>query len=223
MTNTTLPPSERTRVKRGHSRAQYAREAIEAIIDAQPLCHVGVVRDGAPMVIPTICWREEGRVYWHGSAKSAMILAALDGETCLTVSLMDGWVMARSAFHHSANYRSAMIYGRAKKAQDEDKEKHLRAMIEKFFPGRWETLRPITDQELKGTTVVSLSLDEASAKIRTGGPVDDEEDYALPIWAGVLPTYEAYGAPEPDTRNLAGVHLPDDIKAFLAKGGRKDG
>ena len=191
MSNTQTPPSERTRVKRGNKRADYDRETVCAIIDAQPLCHVGVVRDGYPMVTPTICWREGGRLYWHGSSKSAMVLAALDGEVCVTVSLMDGWVMARSAFHHSANYRSAMIYGRPEKSADEDKPAHLKAMIETYFPGRWDTLRPINAAELKGTTVLSLALDEASAKIRTGGPVDDDEDYAMPIWAGVLPTFEA--------------------------------
>lgn len=217
MTNTPKAPSERTRVKRGHTRADYDRETVCAIIDAQPLCHVGVVRDGYPMVTPTICWREGDRVYWHGSSKSAMILAALGGEVCLTVSLMDGWVMARSAFHHSANFRSAMIYGQPEKSADADKQAHLKAMIETYFPGRWDTLRPINDAELKATTVLSLSLDEASAKIRTGGPVDDDEDYALPVWAGVLPTFEAYGEPEPDPQNLTGVALPDDIKAFLAK------
>lgn len=219
MTDKQQAPSPRTRVKRGHQRAQYERAAIEAIIDAQPLCHVGIVEDGLPIVTPTLCWREGGRVYWHGSSASRMVRAAEGAEVCLSVSLLDGWVMARSAFHHSVNFRSAMVFGRAEKSLEADKDKHLEAMIEAFFPGRWATLRPMTDQERKATTVLSLPLDEASAKVRTGGPVDDEEDYALPIWAGVLPTFEAYGEPDPDPRNLAGVHLPDDIKAFLARGG----
>lgn len=214
----TQPPSARTRVKRGHKRAHYDQEVVAQIIDAQPLCHIGVIRDGCPVVTPTICWRDGGRVYWHGSAASAMIRAAEDADVCLTVSLMDGWVMARSAFHHSANYRSAMVFGRAERSAPGDTARHLEAMIETFFPGRWATLRPMTDQELKATAVLSLPLDEASAKIRTGGPVDDEDDYALPIWAGVLPTFEAYGAPEPDPRNVQGLALPDDIKAFLAQG-----
>lgn len=213
----TAAPSERTRVKRGAKRADYDFETVVAIVDAQPLCHVGVVHDGRPVVTPTICWREGDRVYWHGSSASRMIRAAAGAEVSLTVSLMDGWVMARSAFHHSANYRSAMVFGKAEQVADAAKAKHLERMIETFFPGRWATLRPMLDKELKATTVLSLSLHEASAKIRAGGPVDDEEDYTLPIWAGVLPTFEAYGTPEPDPRNLDGVELPADVKAFLAR------
>lgn len=209
MAHDRLEVTERTRVRRLHQRGAYDRATIDAILDATPMCHVGYLVDGRPAVTPTFHWREGDRVYWHGSAASRALRAAEGAEVCLTVSLLDGLVLARSAFHHSANYRSVMIFGRAEKVSDPElKTARLRAFLEGLYPGRWSTLRPITDQELKATTVLSLPIEEASAKIRSGPPVDDEEDYALPIWGGVLPIRYAFDATQPDARNLEGVAEP---------------
>jgi nitroimidazol reductase NimA-like FMN-containing flavoprotein (pyridoxamine 5'-phosphate oxidase superfamily) len=209
MADDRLEVTERTRVRRLHQRGAYDRATIDAILDATPMCHVGYLVDGRPAVTPTFHWREGDRVYWHGSAASRALRAAEGAEVCLTVSLLDGLVLARSAFHHSANYRSVMIFGRAEKVSDPElKTTRLRAFLEGLYPGRWSTLRPITDQELKATTVLSLPIEEASAKIRSGPPVDDEEDYALPIWGGVLPIRYAFDATQPDVRNLEGVAEP---------------
>ena len=181
-------PSERVRVKRLHERGAYDRASIDAILDACPIAHVGYVFNGQPYVTPTLQWREGDHVYWHGSAASRMLETTDGGDVCVTVTLIDGIVLARSAFHHSVNYRSVMLLGRATMITDPtEKEVRLKAFTETLFPGRWDTLRPATAQELKATSVLSLPITEASAKVRTGPPKDDEEDYALDIWAGVLP------------------------------------
>jgi nitroimidazol reductase NimA-like FMN-containing flavoprotein (pyridoxamine 5'-phosphate oxidase superfamily) len=212
---TRLEPTERTRLRRLHQRGSHEREVIHAILDAMPLCHVGYVIEGRPVVTPTFQWREGDRVYWHGSAASRALRASEGTEVCLTVSLLDGLVLARSAFHHSANYRSVMIFGRATRVVDPElKVERLRRFVETLHPGRWETLRPIKEQELKATTVLSLPIEEASAKIRSGGPVDDEGDYALPIWAGVLPLRYARDVPQPDPRNLPGVVEPGHLRTL---------
>lgn len=208
-------PSERVRVKRVHERGHYDRETVAAILDAMPLAHVGYVFDGQPYVTPTLQWREGDRVYWHGSSASRMLEASEGADVCLTVTLFDGLVLARSAFHHSANYRAVMILGRAEKVSDpEKKERHLKTFVDGMMPGRWDMLRPMTRQEAKATTVLSMPIDEASAKIRTGMPKDDEEDYALPIWAGVLPLRLKPAAAEPDPRNLEGVTMPEHVREY---------
>ncbi len=210
----TLPMTERSRVRRLHERGDYSRETIDAILDATPICHVGYVIDGKPYVTPTFQWREDDRVYWHGSSASRMLRSAAGAEVCLTVTLLDGLVLARSGFHHSVNYRSVMVFGAAEKVADEEKELRLRTFLDGLYPGRWDTLRAMTDQELKATTVLSMPLTEASAKVRTGMPVDDMPDYALPIWAGVVPIQHSVGAPEPDPHNLDGVETPDYATAL---------
>jgi len=218
MTKPSDAPSERARVRRLHERGHYDRATIDAILDAMPLCHVGIVAGGAPVVTPTLQWREGDHVYWHGSAASRMLRAAEGAEVCLTVSLLDGLVLARSAFHHSVNFRSVMLFGRAQKVADPaDKAMRLRAFVEGLYPGRWETLRAITEQELKATTVLTMPIIEASAKVRTGAPIDDEEDYALPIWAGVVPVQLALLAPEPDPRNLPGIEAPEPLSALTLR------
>lgn len=212
---TTPPPSDRMRLRRSHLRGHYDRESIDAILDAQPMCHVGYVKDGHPFVTPTFQWREGDRVYWHGSSASQALRAAKSMPVCLTVSCLDGFVIARSGFHHSVNYRSVMILGEAEIVEGEDE---IIARVDTFmnglFPGRAEQIRPHTKQEIKGTTVLSLPISEASAKIRDGGPIDDEEDYALPIWAGVIPVRQVVGEPIPDERNLPDVKMPDHIRNF---------
>jgi len=208
-------PSERARVKRMHERGTYDRAAIEAILDAQPLAHVGYVVDGAPIVTPTLQWREGGHVYWHASAASRMIAGCDGAQVCLTVSMLDGLVIARSAFHHSVNYRSAMLFGAARVIADPDeKTARLAAFINRLFPDRWDMLRPITKQELKATSVLSLPIDEASAKIRAGGPKDDEADYGLDIWAGVLPLRLQTLAPIDDPLNKPGLAPPKHVLDF---------
>jgi hypothetical protein len=208
-------PSQRVRVKRLHERGHYDAPTIHGILDAMPICSVGYVFNGQPYVTPTLQWREGDHMYWHGSSASRMLETVDEADVCVTVTLIDGFVMARSAFHHSANYRSVMALGRAHKVKDRDeKEARLKVFVDSLFPGRWDMLRPMNEQELKATTVLSLPLSEASAKIRTGPPKDDVEDYALPIWAGVVPVTMQIGSPVNDARNLAGVLPPEHVKAL---------
>jgi len=208
----TAAPSPRVRVRRLHERGRYDAEIINGILDSMPICHVGYVFEGTPYVTPTMQWREGGHIYWHGSSASRMLEAVDGAEVCVTVTIIDGLVLARSAFHHSANYRSVMVKGYALKIIDKnEKEVLLRSFVEKMYPGRWEMLRPMNAQELKATTVLSLPLNEASAKVRTGAPKDDEEDYALPIWAGVIPLKIEVFPPIEDDRNLAGLDPPAHV------------
>ena len=184
-------------------------------LDQLPLAHVGYLIDGAPFVTPTFQWREGNRVYWHGSSASRMLRNSNANEVCVTCSALDGFVMARSGFHHSVNYRSVMLLGKAEKVEGiAAKEERLKTFIDGLFPGRWDMLREMTGQELKATTILSMEIDEASAKVRTGGPVDDEEDYELPIWAGVIPLTQQVAPIEHDPRNLPGVEAPKHVTSF---------
>ena len=208
-------PSERTRVKRLNKRAKYDAETVHGILDAMPICNVGYVFNGTPYVTPTLHWREDDHIYWHGSSASRMLESCINTDVCVTVSIIDGMVMARSAFNHSCNYRSVMVMGKAYVVTDSaEKEHRLKTFTDKLFPGRWDILRPVTAKELKATTMLGLSLNEASAKVRTGPPGDDEEDYALPIWAGVIPLRTDVLAPVSDERNLAGVMPPEHVTGF---------
>lgn len=213
MSNDDFKPTKRSRIKRLPKRAHYDRATVHAILDAGAICHVGYVIDGEPYVTPTAYWRKGEHVYWHGSSASrALRTMAAGSPVCLTVTHLDGMVMARSAFHHSVNYRSVMVFGKATVVTDRaHKLAALEDFVERLYPGRWATLRPVNEQELKATTVLGMDLSEASAKIRTGPPVDDEEDYALPIWAGVVPVTIATGAPIDDARNLPGVARPGNL------------
>ena len=209
------PRTERVRTRRMHQRGAYDRATIDAILDAQPLAHVGYLLDGAPLVTPTLQWREGDHVYWHGSSASRMLERCDGAEVCVTVTLMDGMVMARSAYNHSVNYRSVMLLGRARIVDDrEEKRARLRAMVEHMFPGRWERLRAMTEQEFKATTVLALPIDEASAKIRKAPPGDDDADLDIDVWAGVIPLRMQAGEPEPDPRGRQGVPVPDHIRKF---------
>lgn len=210
-----VTPTERTRLRRAHHKGRYDRATINAILDAMPLCHFGYVIDGKPAVTPTFQWREGDYVYWHASSASRALRAASGMDVCLTVTLLDGIVLARSAFHHSANFRSVMIFGEAEAiTEPEQKARAMKAFVDSISPGRWDGLRPMTDKEVKATGLLRLPISEASAKIRTGPPVDDEEDYALPIWAGVVPIRMQLGEPEPDPRNLETVEQPAHIGAI---------
>ena len=213
-------PTARSKVRRLHERGRYDRDAVFAILDAALFCHIGYVIDGQPYVTPTGYWRVGDRLYWHGSSASRMLRAQSTGiPVCFTVMIVDGLVLARSGFHHSANYRSVMAFGEAVKLDDpEEKRTALNAYIERFLPNRNRELRPITDQELKATTVLGMTIEEASAKIRTGPPKDDEEDYDLPVWAGVVPIRQVFGEPVPDPRLKNGTKAPLHV-AGLAPGG----
>ncbi len=209
------PPSKRTKVRRLHQRAHYDKETIYEIMDAGLLCHVGYIIDGAPYVTPTLYWREGNRVYWHGSSASQMLRKTADAEVCLTVSHLDGLVLARSGFHSSVNYRSVMIFGRAEKVADpQAKLARLETFMEGILPGRWAQLRPVTDQEIKATTVLSMPIDEVSAKVRAAPPADDEEDYALPVWAGVVPFVTMVGTPQACPRLNPDSKLPDHVARY---------
>lgn len=208
-----FPKTDRNCVKRIPKRGQYDRETIHQILDAGFLCHVGFVVEGQPFVIPTSYGREGDVIYLHGSSKSRMMSRLDEGiPACLTVTHLDGLVLARSAFHHSMNYRSAVVFGEAKEVHGEEKERALFIISENILAGRWDEVRGPSAKELKATAVLRLEIESASAKTRTGPPGDDEPDYELPIWAGVLPMKMEYGEAEADPRLRAGIPTPESIR-----------
>lgn len=199
--------TQRTTIKRLPKRGSYNRETIYQILDEGLVCHLGFVIDHQPYVIPTAYGRVEDKVYIHGSPASRMLRALQEGiEVCLTVTLLDGLVLARSAFHHSMNYRSVVVFGKASVVEDaEEKLTALHAFTEHTVPGRWQEIRQPNCNELAGTLVLSLPLIEASAKVRTGPPIDDEADYELPVWAGEIPLRLTKLAPINDPRLQPGI------------------
>ena len=207
-----LKQTSRTKLVRNPNRAGYDRELVNKIIDATPLCHVSYIIDERPYVTPTLQWREGDTIYWHGSSASRFLRQIVGKDVCLAITHFDGLVLARSAFHHSINYRSVMLFGEATQIEDGDKNQLLQSFVENLIPGRWETLRPMTGKEAKATTVFSMPIDEGSAKVRSGPPVDDDEDYSLPIWAGVLPVSQELHEPVPDPKNLSGLEVPTHIR-----------
>jgi len=209
-------PTERTQVKRLPKRGKYDAETVYKILDEAFVCHVGFAVDGQPFVIPTNFGRVGDMLYLHGSAASRMLRTLSQRiPVCVTVTLVDGLVLARSAFHHSVNYRSVLVLGTAKLVDDPaEKMEALRLFTEHIMRGRWDEIRWLNEQEMKGTTVLALPLEEVSAKVRVGGPVDDEEDYSLPVWAGVLPLSQTTGAPVPDTRLKEGTPVPKCISEY---------
>ena len=211
-----FPVTNRNKVKRAHERGSYDKAAVFAILDAALLCHVSYVIDGQPYCTPTLFWREDDVLYWHGSSASRMLKhLKLGTPACLTVSHLDGLVLARSGFHHSANYRSTMCFGTAHFIEDDgEKRKALAGVVDRFYPGRTLGLRPINSQEFKATMVVRMRIEEASAKVRDKNVVDDEEDYALPIWAGVIPVQITIGADDPCPRQRPGVTRPENLSAY---------
>lgn len=209
-------PTERTTLKRLPKRAEYNRDRVYAILDEAFICHVGFVTDGKPVVIPTGYGRIGDVLYIHGSAASRMLRTLSEGiDVCVTVTLVDGLVLARSAFHHSFNYRSVVVFGKARVVTETaEKMAALRAFTEQVIPGRWDEAREPNESELKATTVLALPLQEASAKIRTGPPIDDEEDYALPVWAGVLPLRLVTSEPIDDEQLPPGITLPRYVRDY---------
>jgi uncharacterized protein len=209
-------PTERTQVKRLPKRGHYERETVYSILDSAFVCHVGFSVDGQPFVIPTNYGRSGDTLYLHGSAASRMLKTLSGGvPVCVTVTHVDGLVLARSAFHHSVNYRSVMILGKARLVEDPaEKMDALRIFTEHVMKGRWNDVRIPTEQELKATIVLSLPLEEVSAKVRTGGPVDDEGDYTLPVWAGVLPLETVVKPPLPDAQRKNDPPIPEYLKNY---------
>jgi nitroimidazol reductase NimA-like FMN-containing flavoprotein (pyridoxamine 5'-phosphate oxidase superfamily) len=207
----TYAQTERTRVRRLPDRARYDAATVHAILDAGLVCTVSFVEDGRPMAIPTAYARVGDALVLHGSAKSRTLLAAGSGtELCVTVTHLDGLVLARSAFHHSVNYRSLVIFGRAEAVTDPARKLALlRAFTERLYPGRWSIARPPSEQELKATLVVRLPLREVVAKVRAGGPLDDADDMGLPVWAGVVPLRLVAGTAEPALDLAAECAAPD--------------
>ena len=209
-------PTSRTKVKRLPERGQYDRDTIYAILDEAMICHVGFVIDGQPYVIPTGFARIDDDLYIHGSAASRMLRNLSKGiDVCVTVTLIDGLVLARSAFHHSINYRSVVVLGKAELIEDVDqKHKALEAFTDHIIPGRWADVRWPTELELKATSVMKLPIDEASAKIRTGDPKDDEGDYEMNVWAGVLPLHLQTDDPVSDQKLPNGIELPKYVSEY---------
>jgi nitroimidazol reductase NimA-like FMN-containing flavoprotein (pyridoxamine 5'-phosphate oxidase superfamily) len=211
---TELAITERTRVRRLAKRGVYDRDTLYAILDEALICHLGFIVEDAPVVLPTIHWREGDTLYVHGSAASRMLRSLRDGvEACVTVTLLDGLVLARSAFHHSMNYRSAVVFGTAREVTDrEEKLRALDSLVEHVVRGRSAEVRAPNESELRQTLVLALPIEEASSKIRTGGPIDDEEDYALPVWAGVVPASLVFGSPIAD--DGVGAAVPDYVTSY---------
>jgi len=211
-----LAPTERTTLKRLPKRGTYDRAEMHRILDEALICHVGFMSGTTPVVIPTAYGRDGDTLLLHGSAAGRMLRTVAGGvDVCVTVTLVDGLVLARSAFHHSVNYRSVVVFGRASVVDDlEGKVAALRAITEHIVPARWPDVREPLPRELKGTLVLALPLEEASVKIRTGPPIDDEEDYARPTWAGELPLRIVPQPPVADARVLAGVEVPEYVTSY---------
>jgi uncharacterized protein len=213
-------PTQRTRVIREPQRAVYDREEVYSILDEGFICHVGFAVDGQPFVIPTSYGRKQASLYLHGSAASRMLRHMKQAlPVCVTVTLLDGIVLARSVFNHSMNYRSVVILGKANLVEDrEEKLTALRVLSEHILPGRWNDARQPNDQELKATSVLRVPIEEFSAKVRTGPPVDDEEDYWFPTWAGVVPLELRAGSPVGDARLNPACPVPEYLRHFRSQG-----
>jgi nitroimidazol reductase NimA-like FMN-containing flavoprotein (pyridoxamine 5'-phosphate oxidase superfamily) len=218
-----LSATARTTLHRLRERGRSERADLHAVLDAGLVCHLGVVIDGVPVVLPTGYGRIGDTLYLHGSSANRSMLAAAGQDVCVTVTLLDGIVCARAAFHHSMNYRSAVIMGRARTVTDAgERMAALRAVTEQLAPGQWDHARPPTRKELAATAVIAVPLAEASVKVRTGPPKDDPEDYATGLWAGVIPAALTFGRPEPDPGLRPGIAVPAHIQAMAGRppGGR---
>jgi nitroimidazol reductase NimA-like FMN-containing flavoprotein (pyridoxamine 5'-phosphate oxidase superfamily) len=214
--NDSITQTERTRLRRLPKRGSFDRQTVYSILDEAFICHIGFTVNGQPYVIPTAFGRIENDLYIHGSSASRMLRTLSGGvEMCFTTTLVDGLVIARSAFHHSINYRSVVVLGKATLVTDlDEKNRALEAVTDHIVPGRWADVRWPNELELKATSVLKLPIDEASAKIRTGPPIDDDEDYELDVWAGVLPLKFATGAPLDDEKLKDGITVPENIAKY---------
>jgi hypothetical protein len=211
----TYPISNRNRVKRISNNSDYSKETVHAIIDEALFCHLGIIHDGEPVVIPTIHARMGDQIVFHGSNASRLLKISNNNEICVTITLLDGLVMARSLFNSSMNYRSAVIFGKGEIIKDHDERMAaFKSITDHIAPGRWDDARQPNNSELKQTSVVRMPIDEASAKISMGPPDDEDEDYALDYWAGVIPINQTYGEPESDPILQEGITIPDYLKNY---------
>tara|TARA_B100001105_G_C22354550_1_gene427346 strand:+ start:461 stop:1111 length:651 start_codon:yes stop_codon:yes gene_type:complete len=211
----TYPISNRNRVKRISNNSDYSKETVHAIIDEALFCHLGIIHDGKPVVIPTIHARMSDQIIFHGSNASRLLKISNNNEICVTITLLDGLVMARSLFNSSMNYRSAVIFGKGEIIKDHDERMAaFKSITDHIAPGRWDDARQPNNSELKQTSVVRMPIDEASAKISMGPPDDEDEDYALDYWAGVIPINQTYGEPESDPILQEGITIPDYLKNY---------
>jgi uncharacterized protein len=213
----TYTPTQRTKVRRLSKRAVYDKAQVHAILDEGFLCHVGFTQGSQPFVIPTLYARSGETLYMHGSGASRMLKTLAEGvDVCVTVTLVDAYVLARSAFHHSMNYRSVTVLGRARLvAEEAEKMEALRVITDHIVPGRWDEVRGPNELEMKQTVVLALPLEEVAAKVRVGPPADDEEDYALPVWAGIVPIHTQLAVPVSDGRVLPDVKTVDRARFAL--------
>lgn len=210
MPDTDLHVTGLSRAKRLHERANYQRADAYALLDANVLCHIGYLVEGHPVVTPTAYWRDGDYVYWHGSSASRMLrVQSEEVSVSFTVTHLDAFVVARSAFHHSMNYRSLMLFGKAQWVEEEAaKQAALRTFVERLFPDRWNSLRPMSASEFKATRVLRLRIEEGCLKQRSGPPIDDPADQGLPVWAGVIPVIQHLGTPQPDAYTPADMPVP---------------
>ena len=217
----TEPTTERTRVRRAADRGRYDTETVHSILDDEQVAHVGFVVDGSPVVIPMLYGRDGGDLWLHGSVASRLVRRLSEGvEVCVEVTIVDAYVMARSAFHHSMNYRSVVVFGTAELVTDDDEKLHgLRAITDHLAPGRWDEVRGPDRRELRQTAVLRLRIDEVSAKVRGHGVVDDEEDLGLDVWAGLVPIARTLGAPVPDGDLAPDVVMSPSIVALVESSG----
>ncbi len=217
----TFPKTPRSRLKRVPKRGHYDHETVYAVLDAGMIAHVGMALEGQPVVIPVNYGRMGDEIVFHGAKASRRAKYVRNGgEVCITVTHLDGLVLARSAFHHAVNYRSVVAFGKGRIIDDPD-EKYaaLKAISEHMLPGRWDEVREPNKKEMNATTVIAIKIEEASAKIRNSPPGDEEEDYALDVWAGTLPVRQTYGTPEPDSRLKAGIPIPEYIQKVIPSPG----
>jgi nitroimidazol reductase NimA-like FMN-containing flavoprotein (pyridoxamine 5'-phosphate oxidase superfamily) len=209
-------PREELRVRRLPERASYDRESASAIIDAALIAHVGTMRDGLPIVIPMLAVRDGDWLLLHGAPAGGTFRRGRGQPVCATMTILDGLVLARSAFHHSLNYRSVVVLGEAELIADEsERERALDLFVDRLVPGRRAQLRPMTRAELRQTAVLRIALERSSTKVRTGPPKDDEEDADWPVWAGVVPVTTGFGTPEADPALRPGIELPEHIDALI--------
>lgn len=212
----TIEPTPRTTIRRKPGRGSYDLQTIHAILDEGFLCNVAVVIEGRPLVLPTAYARDGEWLYLHGARNNAMLRAVLKGETCISVTLLDGLVLARSVLHHSMNYRSVVLFGQGEEITErEAKLNAMHRIVEHIIPGRWEDARLPSDAEVEATLVIRVPIKECSAKVRSGPPIDDDSDMSLPVWAGVLPTRPAWLQPERDPQLASGIPVPDYVSEFI--------
>ena len=206
-------PTRKTTLNRLPERGHFDSETIYGILDAMPMCQVAYIFEGRPAIVPTLQWREGNHVYWHGSTGANSHLHGKQNDVCMNVAIFDGLVLARSAFHHSANYRSVSIFGTPIQITDHDEKlAKLKTFVDGLYPGRWEQLRPIKDKEIRATSLLSLPISEASAKLRNGPPSDEQEDYAFDVWAGVMPLQMRFGEALADEFTASETPVPEYVR-----------